>query len=188
MRSTGEPARPRRAASPGAFTAAIAAAATGVTVVATDGPAGRFGQTVSAVCRVSASPPMVLACLHSRSPVSDAIRANGVFCVSVLGVQHDVVADTFARPWPGMRPWDFGCYQWECAPSGSPRITDAVAAFDCDLREVIPAGTHLINLGQVRDVTTGAGVPLLYSARAYSRPEPFEPSAFAGDLMARQTS
>ena len=107
MRSTGEPARPRRAASPGAFTAAIAAAATGVTVVATDGPAGRFGQTVSAVCRVSASPPMVLACLHSRSPVSDAIRANGVFCVSVLGVQHDVVADTFAGPGrepdPGLR-------------------------------------------------------------------------------------
>ena len=186
MSPTGDPAGRRRATSADAFTSAIAAAATGVTVVATDGRSGRFGQTVSAMCRVSVSPPLVLACLHGRSPVSDAIRANGVFCVSVLGVQHDVVADTFARPWPGMKPWDFGCCRWEAAPSGSPRITDAVAAFDCDVRQVIPAGTHLIYLGQVQDVTTGAGVPLLYSARTYSRPEPFEPSAFASDPTARQ--
>ena len=97
MSPTGDPAGRRRATSADAFTSAIAAAATGVTVVATDGRSGRFGQTVSAMCRVSVSPPLVLACLHGRSPVSDAIRANGVFCVSVLGVQHDVVADTF-RP------------------------------------------------------------------------------------------
>jgi Flavin reductase like domain len=58
------------------FRSAMRGAASGVTVVATDGPGGRFGQTVSAMCSVSADPPLVLICLHGRSPANDAIAAN----------------------------------------------------------------------------------------------------------------
>ena len=95
------------------FVAAMGAVATGVTVVATDGPGGRAAQTVSAMCSVSADPALVLVCLHGRSPVNDAISENGVFCVNVLATQHDHVADTFAgRPWPGKQRWDFTCGHW----------------------------------------------------------------------------
>jgi flavin reductase len=175
MDSTDGAARRGGATSPsaGTFTAAMRAAATGVTIVSTDGRGGRVAQTVSAMCRVSASPPLVLACLRSRSLASEAVGANGVFCVSVLGVQHDLVADVFAgRPSAGGRPWDFGCCGWEPAPSGSPRIADAVAAFDCAVQEVVVAGTHCIYIGQVRDVIAGTGIPLVYSAHGYARPEP----------------
>ena len=177
MGSADETAPPGRPAvtEPAEFAAAVRSAAAGVTVVSTDGPAGRFGQTVSAMCRVSVSPPLVLACLRSDSPASDAIKSNGVFCVSILGIQHHGLADSFAgRPGPGRRPWDFGSGAWSAAPSGSPRLGDAVATFDCAVDQVVPAGSHLIYVGQVLDTTLGDGVPLLYQSRTYSRPAPLE--------------
>lgn len=46
------------------FIMAMAAAATGVSVTTTEGSAGRFGLTVSAISSVSAEPPMLLACVN----------------------------------------------------------------------------------------------------------------------------
>jgi flavin reductase len=161
------------------FLPAMSAAATGVTVVATDGPGGRYAQTVSAMCSVSAEPALLLACLHGRSPANAAIAANGVFCVNVLATQHDHVADTFAgRPWAGKDRWDFSCGHWGLAPSGVPRIVDAIASFDCDVEQVIEAGTHVIYIGRVRVVQATPGTPLIYTARSYCRPAPFPPSRF----------
>lgn len=169
------PAGDPPATAPPAFAAAVSEAATGVTVVSTDGPAGRFGLTVSAMCRVSMSPPLVLACVRSDSPASDAIKSNGVFCVSILGSQHQQMAESFAgRPEPGRQPWDFSSGAWKAAPSGSPRLADAVATFDCAVDQIVPAGSHLIYIGQVLDATLGDGVPLLYQSRTYWRPIPLE--------------
>jgi len=161
------------------FIAAMGVVATGVTVVATAGATGRFAQTVSAMCSVSADPRLVLVCINSRSPINEAIHANGVFTVNVLGSQHDHVADTFAgRPWPGKEPWDFSCGEWEPAPSGSPRIIDAVASFDCTIHQVVEAGTHRVYIGLVTNVETHGGDPLIYSAQTYAKPLPVPPSVF----------
>ncbi len=168
------------------FRLAMSGTASGVTVVATDGPGGRFGQTVSAMCSVSADPPLVLICLHGRSPANAAIAANGVFCVNVLATQHDHVADTFAgRPWAGKDRWDFSCGHWGEAPSGSPRISGAIASFDCSVDQVIEAGTHMMYIGRVQVVEAAPGTPLIYLGGAYWRPETFEPSAFADYPEAR---
>jgi flavin reductase len=161
------------------FIAAMGAVATGVTVVATEGEKGRFAQTVSAMCSVSADPRLVLVCINSRSPINEAIHASGSFTVNVLGSQHDHVADTFAgRPWPGKEPWDFSCGEWEQAPSGSPRIRDAVASFDCSIHQIVEAGTHQIYIGLVTSVETHGGDPLIYSAQTYAKPSPVPPSVF----------
>ena len=60
------------------FVAAMRANVTAVNLVTTDGAAGRFGLTVSAVSSVSAEPPLILACLNRRSPAVSAIGRNGV--------------------------------------------------------------------------------------------------------------
>jgi flavin reductase len=161
------------------FVAAMGKAATGVTVVATDGRAGRVAQTVSAMCSVCADPPTLLVCIHDRSPVNEAVDANGVFAVSVLATHHDHVADTFAgRPWPGKDRWDFTCGRWDAAPSGSPQLTDAIASFDCRPRQTVFAGTHRIYVAEVMSVVSHDGSPLVYVDREYGRPEPVEPSRF----------
>jgi flavin reductase len=161
------------------YVRAMATAATGVTVVATDGPGGRAAQTVSAMCSVSADPALILVCLHGRSPVNAAIEANKVFCVNVLATQHDHVADTFAgRPWAGKDRWDFTCGHWDVANSGSPRVYDAIASFDCETHDIIAAGTHLIYIGRVTAVEAHSGDPLVYSGHTYCKPTEFEPSVF----------
>lgn len=163
-----------------AFIQAMGRAATGVTVVGTGNRTDRFAQTVSAMCSVSADPETLLVCIHRKSPLNEAISRNGYFAVSVLGRQHDHVADTFAgRPWPGKERWDFTCGQWTEMPSGSPVIDDAIASFDCRVRQVVECGTHFIYFGAVTSVGGQPGEPLTYFDRTYCKPEPVPPSEFA---------
>ena len=70
---TGPKAQPA-AAERDDFLAAMAQAASGVTVVATGRGAQRWGVTVSAMSSVSADPPLVLVCIHHKSPVCAAIQ------------------------------------------------------------------------------------------------------------------
>lgn len=161
------------------FVEAMGRTATGVTVVGTDGPAGRLAQTVSAMCSVSADPESLLVCVHRKSPLNEAIARHGVFSVSVLGVQHDHVADTFAgRPWPGKERWDFTCGKWVSLPSGSPAVEDALAIFDCSVRQVVECGSHFIYFGNVLHAGGQSGEPLTYHARTYGKPLPVPPSQF----------
>jgi len=69
------------------FVEAMAAAVSPVSIVTTNGPAGRFGLTVSAVTSVSADPPLVLACINKKSPLLSAIRTNKLFCINMLSVK-----------------------------------------------------------------------------------------------------
>jgi flavin reductase (DIM6/NTAB) family NADH-FMN oxidoreductase RutF len=69
---------------------------TAVSVITTDGRAGRFGVTVSAVASVSAEPRMLLVCISRRSPACAAIRENRIFTVNFLLESQSHVADCFA--------------------------------------------------------------------------------------------
>jgi flavin reductase len=158
----------------------IARVPTCVTVVTTGGPAGRAGQTVSAVSTASYEPPMLAVCIQGRSPANDAIVTNGYFAVNVLGLAHDHVADTFAgRPWPGKQPWDFTCGDWSVGGDGLPRLGDAPLVATCRLVSTVEAGGHLLHLGEVADLAAHDGEPLVYAARRYGRHVPIEPTRFA---------
>ncbi len=158
----------------------IARVPTCVTVVASDGPAGRAGQTVSAVAAASYDPPMLVACIQSRSPANTTIAANGVFTVNVLGVQHDHVADTFAgRPWPGKEPWDFTCGEWSLGEGETPRLGDALLIAACRLVTTVRAGSHFVHVGQVTGLEAHGGEPLVYAGRRYGRHMEIEPTSFA---------
>jgi flavin reductase (DIM6/NTAB) family NADH-FMN oxidoreductase RutF len=151
------------------FIAAMGRAATGVSVVTTAGPAGRFGVTVSAVSSVSADPPMVLACINRRSPIGSAIARNGVLCINVLADRQRHIADVFAgRPVLG-GPYDFGCADWLSGSTGAPVLAGAAAAFDCEMEIAYDAGSHRIFIGRVALAIGGEGDPLVYAMRRYRR-------------------
>lgn len=151
------------------FLAAMRLAATGVSVVTTDGPGGRFGVTVSAVSSVSAEPPLVLACINRKSPALAAIECNGVMAVSLLAEHQHRIAETFAgRPRVGA-PYDFGCAEWSFGRTGSPFLADSAAVFDCDVMAFHDAGSHRIILGRVVEARGGDASPLVYSRRDYRR-------------------
>jgi flavin reductase (DIM6/NTAB) family NADH-FMN oxidoreductase RutF len=131
------------------FIVAMGRLVTGVTVVTTDGPAGRFGITVSAFSSVSADPPLVLACVNRKSPVVAAVLANGVFCINVLADAHRHVADTFAGRNSVGKSYDFDIGVWGAAVTGAPLLGDAAATFDCFLDSWQDAGSHRIFIGKV---------------------------------------
>jgi len=156
------------------FLQAMAEAATSVTLVTTDGPAGRFGVTVSAFASVSADPPMLLACINRKSPAAAAIAANGGFCVNVLTAAQRFLADVFAGRSERYAPYDFGCADWERTEYGW-RLVDSIASFTCALDREIAAGTHQVLIGGVLATHRGAMpdlTSLVYARRAYSIAQP----------------
>ncbi len=146
---------------------AMSEAAATVSVVTTDGPAGRAGVTVSAMCSVSADPPTLLVCVHHLSPACQAIRENGVFCVNVLGDEQSAISDTFAGRLRTASGDKFACAEWRALATGAPALDDPLVALDCRLVEHLRQGSHYVFIGEVADIALGDGAPLVYAKRAY---------------------
>jgi flavin reductase (DIM6/NTAB) family NADH-FMN oxidoreductase RutF len=156
-----------------AFVQGMARAAQTVSIVTTEGEAGRAGVTVSAMCSVSADgeAPTLLVCVHHLSPAATAILRNGRFAVTLLRDDQRHIADSFAGRRVPPSGDKFGCTDWAEMASGAPRVRDALAAFDCRLMSAERVGTHHILIGAVGDVVlSGAGAALIYSNRAYGAP------------------
>ena len=166
---------PTLAAGRAAFVDAMSAAVTGVTVVTTDGAAGRLGLTVGTMVSVSAEPPLLLVSIRRASPLLRALLANGVFGVSVLSARQANIADTFAgRPGP-LPPYDFAVARWEAGASGVPLLRGAAARFECEVARRIEAGTHTLVLGAVAAADQSGSPPLAYTARRYVEPRVLAP-------------
>jgi flavin reductase (DIM6/NTAB) family NADH-FMN oxidoreductase RutF len=150
------------------FLAGMSQAAATVSVVTTDGPAGRSGVTVSAMSSVSADEPTLLVCIHHLSETAGLIFRNGVFCVNLLRDDQSLISESFA----GRRKPDltdkFACSAWTNGATGAPRLADPLVAFDCRLVSSQRVGTHHVLFGAVADVYIGpSGSPLIYANRAY---------------------
>lgn len=157
------------------FLEAMSRVASSVHVVTTDGPAGRFGLTVSAMSSISADGerPTVLVCAHHQSRSAAAIVANGVFTINLLRHDQSAIADCFAGRIVREDGDKFACAHWETGATGAPRLADGLVAFDCRLLSAERVGTHHVFIGAVEAVTSGAsGAALVYANRAYSRPVP----------------
>lgn len=112
-----------------------------VNLVTTDGPAGRHGITVSAVCSVTDSPPTLLVCINRNAFAHDAVRTNGVVCVNVLTGAHRDLSMAFAR-WTGADR--FAGARWQTLATGAPVLADAAVAFDCRITDCRDTGTHAV--------------------------------------------
>ncbi len=158
------------------FLQGMSHAACTVSIVTTDGPAGRAGVTVSAMSSVSADgpAPTLLACVHHQSPAAAALVANGVFCVNVLRDDQAYISDTFAGRRKMADGDKFSCAQWEAGSTGAPKVVNPLVTFDCRLDKHFQVGTHLVLFGAVQETSVGRhGSPLIYANRAYGTPAHF---------------
>jgi len=78
------------------FRHAMAHLSAAVSVITSNGPAGRCGVTASAVCSVTDSPPTLLICLNRSSALRRVFELNQVLCVNVLGGEHIDLAKHFS--------------------------------------------------------------------------------------------
>ncbi|MGE0005988.1 MAG: flavin reductase family protein [Parvibaculaceae bacterium] len=151
------------------FLRAMSNVANSVTVVATDGPGGRFGQTVSSFCSVSADPPQMLCCIRAASPVRGAIEMNGCFAINVLSDRQADIADAFAGRPARFPAYSFNSISHGLDENGCPMIGGSSSLYSCRLVNAVSSGSHVVFIGNVTWAGYGADAPLLYRARGYGR-------------------
>lgn len=147
----------------GAFIAAMRNVASSVSVVTTDGLAGRHGATVSAFCSVSADPPTILVCLHAASRIANSVQQNGVFRLNILPDGARQIADRFAGKDDATVADRFDGIDVH----GTVPTLAGATSLNCQVTQMVQQGTHLICFGGVTDVTMGSDIPLTYLAGQY---------------------
>jgi flavin reductase (DIM6/NTAB) family NADH-FMN oxidoreductase RutF len=147
-----------------AFRAAMGMLPTGVTVVSAAGPDGAAGATANAVSSLSIEPMLMLACLDRGSRTLLAVQAANRFGISVLHAGQEEIARAFATKAPVADKWEGVAWSER---DGIPAIDDALVWVACELRDVIGAGDHVIVTGEVRDLASGEGEPLVFHAGEY---------------------
>jgi len=146
------------------FKAAMRRFATGVAIVTTTHAGKIHGFTANAFASVSAEPPTVLICVNRTARAHPLISASQCFCVNILAIEQQALAEQFAGREPQTR---FDGVAYRIGPSGSPILAGTLAYVDCTLGEEMSAGTHTIFLGSVIEAGDRDGAPLGYYDRRY---------------------
>jgi len=149
------------------FKNALAAWASGVSVVTVNNGGELYGLTVSSFSSVSLDPPLVLVCLNNGNRLPEMIDEAGRFAVSILERGQEEASNSFASR--GREPTEdmeaLGCVSTE---SGTPVVRGAMGWVSCELHGRFVQGDHTIFVGQVVEASADPeGKPLLYFRRAY---------------------
>jgi len=132
---------------------------TGVTVVSClDKNKNPLCFTAISFTSVSLYPQLISICIDKESFNIDSFSITKHFAVSVLSEDQQSISTTFATP----NEDRFQNVEWRTEDTGSPIIENAVAWFDCNTRQVIDAGDHLILIGEIIAFDSSPKTPLMY--------------------------
>jgi Conserved protein/domain typically associated with flavoprotein oxygenases, DIM6/NTAB family len=133
------------------FRNAMAQLGSAVSVITTDGPAGKFGFTASAVCSVTDQPPTLLVCMNRNSFANAHFKNNVALCVNVLSGEHQALSGVFANA--SLRSDErFQYDSWQVLASGAPVLSSSVASFDCLIDACHEVGSHTVFYCQVQAI------------------------------------
>ncbi len=138
---------------PADFTTALRQYAAGVCLLTVRDDIDDVGTTVSSVMSVSATPPLIAVGLTASGYPVEVLEEIGRCALTVLGAQHAIVASRFASHGRPSARHLLQSVPWTRADgSGAIVLTDGLAALDCRLQELIPAGDHVLALLELQDV------------------------------------
>src|SRR4051812_34666386 len=151
------------------FREAMAHLPAAVSVLTTDGPGGRCGITVSAVCSVTDSPPTILVCVNRNSATHDLFLGNTRGCLNVLGCGQGQLALHFAGatevPMAERFSWDI----WDPEET-VPVLRDALVSLVGTIRERKPTGSHTVMFVELERIgVRPGGDSLVYFTRRFHR-------------------
>lgn len=156
-----------RSVTPAAFRAALGSFPTGVTVMTAEVDHIPHGMTANAIASVSLEPPMVLVCVDRSAHMSSVVERSGRFALSMLAADQAALSNRFADPARGLGAEEFDGVDVERGVLDVPLLTGAVAHLECEVERIVPAGDHLVVLGQVVALTSTVDEPLAYLRGAY---------------------
>jgi flavin reductase (DIM6/NTAB) family NADH-FMN oxidoreductase RutF len=135
------------------FAAAFRQQAMGVCLLTVQDDMDDVGTTVSSVMSVSLEPPLLAVGLITDAYPAEVLQAVGRCALTVLADRHAIVASRFSSAGRPSARHLLESVPWRRAEhSGAIVLEDGLAAMDCRLAEVLPAGDHVLALLQVEDV------------------------------------
>jgi flavin reductase (DIM6/NTAB) family NADH-FMN oxidoreductase RutF len=115
------------------------------------------GMTATAVASLSLDPPTLIVCLHRAASTYSGLAPGVAFGVSVLGADHRELAERFAGRTGVEGGERFREGRWLISPIGAPLLWEALAAFECEVEDIVERHSHAIVIGRVRRAAVGAG-------------------------------
>lgn len=153
------------------FRDAMAACASGVHVVTTDGEAGRYGITMTAVSAVTDDPPTVMLCINRRAGIVPVLLRNRDLCINVLAADQQNLAEHFAGM-TNLSPQErFEYHIWHRGEDGQLRVEGALAHLHGRISQQVDIGTHHVFFVRIGEIVLNPNPhlpPLLYFRRNFT--------------------
>ncbi len=152
------------------FRETLAHVSSAVSIVATTGPDGPVGLTVSALCSVTDSPPTVLFCINQASYTHRLFKDGAPVSINVLAAEHEALAMTFAGAGGTAMADRFATAEWVRSQKGLPRLVSAVATMSGSISGHTIRGSHSVIYAELEDVGPRHGIDgLVYFQRKFHR-------------------
>lgn len=133
----------------------------GVSVITVGRGSDITGMTVSSLSSLSVEPPTLIVSINrsaSSWPLLDKERAFGV---NILAADQLGVAERFAGKGGLKGAARFSGADWRRRSTGVPLLVGALAAFDCEVEEVIERHSHAIVIGRIVHLDVAPAAPAL---------------------------
>jgi flavin reductase (DIM6/NTAB) family NADH-FMN oxidoreductase RutF len=157
-----------------AFRDVIRHLASGVTIITSSLKGEPVGLTATAVCSVSATPPMLLVSVTSGSRTALGVAETGTFAVHLLRHKNRSHAEQFAARGAHFKGIAYSIEK------DIPLLSEVLGWFLCEVEQTITAADHMIFIGRVVrcELEDKLPDPLLYFDRSYRKLSPVaEPGA-----------
>lgn len=149
------------------FRDAMAYLSSAVSIVTSNGTAGKIGLTVSSVCSVSDAPPTLLFCINQNSDLHDLILQNKQVCINVLTPQQEELAKHFACMLESTMAERFSWDCWTENLAGVPILRGAVSNLQGEIIESYSVGSHRIFITRLNQIEVTPNEGLTYFARRF---------------------
>jgi flavin reductase (DIM6/NTAB) family NADH-FMN oxidoreductase RutF len=164
------PRQPGASAEGAVFRDVIRHLASGVTIITSSLGGEPVGLTATAVCSVSATPPMLLVSLTAASRTARGVAQTGAFAIHLLPHKGRKYAEQFASPGAHFEAVEYSVAQHRRIPL----LADVLGWFLCETEQTLPAADHVIFVGRVLqcELKDKSPDPLLYFDRNYRKLAP----------------
>jgi flavin reductase (DIM6/NTAB) family NADH-FMN oxidoreductase RutF len=139
--------------------------AAGIAIITTRDGDRDVGMTVSTLCSVSLSPPLILVCVARSASMHDLLLRYPKLGVSVVATEHEAHTRRFADRTATQR---FEEVPFTRGKSMVMLLDDAMAHLECQLVRHYEAGDHTIFIAEVERGALGEGRPLVYFRGGYA--------------------
>ncbi|UOP01931.1 4-hydroxyphenylacetate 3-monooxygenase, reductase component [Kingella potus] len=134
------------------FRDAMSVCAGGVHVITTDGSAGRYGITMTAVAPVTDEPPTIMLCINKQAGIVPVLLQNRALCINVLSAHQQDVAEHFAGLTALSPEERFAYHIWHKGRQGQLQVEGALAHLHGTIAECNEVGTHRVFMAEISEI------------------------------------